>query len=115
MEIEIPEWLVPKKTDKVIRLGRENDGGYIVCEADVFSADGLLSFGINDDWSFEKSFRAINKVPIHAYDASVNKKFFAKLFFKYMRRNIFDIYVWFKKVLDYSLFFRGPVKHQKNT
>ena len=53
----------------------------------------LLSFGISDDWFFEKDFSKINNVKIYSYDHSikdlpfVNKKF-TKVFLK-MMYNIF--------------------------
>ena len=48
--------LEPNLCDDIIRLGRKNDGGYLVSESDVTASDKLLSFGIYDDWSFEEDF-----------------------------------------------------------
>ena len=61
--------LKPNFCDDIIRLGRKNDGGYLVSKSDVTASDKLLSFGIYDDWSFEEDFAKINDVPIVAFDA----------------------------------------------
>lgn len=56
-----------------VRLGNLNDGGYIVCYKDVSASDFLLSFGVNDDWTFESDFLLkTSGVSVHAYDHSVD-------------------------------------------
>lgn len=50
--------------------------GYVLASADIAKSDWLVGLGINDDWSFESDFIAQNKVPVDAYDASVNSKLF---------------------------------------
>lgn len=46
----------PKKKFKLIRLGRDYDGGYLIGDNSLQNTKTLISFGINDDWSFEKDF-----------------------------------------------------------
>ena len=70
--------LEPNFCSDIIRLGRKNDGGYLVSESDVTASDKLLSFGIYDDWSFEEDFAKINDVPIVAFDASSGLKLLLK-------------------------------------
>ena len=48
--------LNPIDVNDLIRLGRPNDGGYVVTKKILSISDGLLSYGINKDWSFEKDF-----------------------------------------------------------
>ena len=58
----------------LVRVGRPFDGGYVVNERAVRRTRYLLSFGINDDWSFEADFH--NRVPeakILCFDHSVSK------------------------------------------
>jgi hypothetical protein len=58
----------------LVRLGRPFDGGYVVNDRAVERTRYLLSFGINDDWSFEADFH--NRVPearILCFDHSVSK------------------------------------------
>ncbi|MDR2097744.1 MAG: hypothetical protein LBP37_04410 [Spirochaetaceae bacterium] len=58
----------------LIRLGRDYDGGYVVSKRQVEKTDILLSFGVNDDWSFESDFEKLKRIKIYAYDYSVSKK-----------------------------------------
>lgn len=55
-----------------IRLGKDGDGGYIIC--DGLEYDCFLSWGIDNDISFEEDF--LEKYPdleCHAYDGSINQ------------------------------------------
>jgi hypothetical protein len=70
-----------------VRLGRQNDGGYIVVGEGFKQYDVLLSFGISNDISFEKDFqKAYPKCDIYCFDPTVdslpenlpNSKFFKK-------------------------------------
>ena len=65
--------LRPIESTDLIRIGRSNDGGYVI-PGKIFSlCDGLLSYGINKDWSFEKDFWKKNpNAIIHCYDHSIN-------------------------------------------
>ncbi|MDR2803422.1 MAG: hypothetical protein LBB22_03925 [Treponema sp.] len=58
----------------LVRLGRDHDGGYVVSKRQIEKTDILLSFGINDGWSFETDFERRKPVKIFAYDYSVSKK-----------------------------------------
>ena len=79
----------PIDLDDLVRLGRNCDGGYILSKRQIDSTKILLSFGLSDDWSFEKDFAKINNVKTYSYDHSikdrafVNKKF-TKIFLKMM-------------------------------
>jgi hypothetical protein len=64
----------PVELDDLIRPGRDYDGGYVVSKRQIEKTDVLLSFGINDDWSFEADFEKRKRVKIYAYDYSVSKK-----------------------------------------
>lgn len=60
----------------LIRLGRDHDGGYLVDRASVRETEALLSFGVNNDWSFESAFYDLRPVPLHAFDGSIGYTFF---------------------------------------
>jgi hypothetical protein len=64
----------PVKLDDLIRLGRNFDGGYVVSKRQIEKTDILLSFGINDDWSFEADFEKLKHIKMFAYDYSVSKE-----------------------------------------
>jgi hypothetical protein len=74
----LPKKLNFKTTDDLIRIGRANDGGYLVSTADIIASDCLVGLGISDDWSFEEHFKSLNNVEVVAYDASVGKKKFLR-------------------------------------
>ena len=46
----------PYKVGKLIRLGHNNDGGYVIPEVALCHSHILFGIGINDDWSFEEDF-----------------------------------------------------------
>ena len=82
MKAYLPHFFSFKPALDLIRIGRDNDGGYLVSQADIDHSDLLVSLGISDDWSFEKDFIFQQDVEIFAYDASVNGKIFLKRFIK---------------------------------
>ena len=98
--------LKPKKKYKLIRLGGFNDGGYLVGENSLKNAEILISFGIEDNWQFEKEFQIINsKTKIKCYDDKLIlrylvKKFFTEIIFfpYYLRLNFIK---YFLSIIDF--------------
>ena len=70
--------LKPNKLYDLIRIGKENDGGYLICKKSFLESNLLFSFGISDDFSFEKQFKDINNCQIIAFDPSSANNFFIK-------------------------------------
>lgn len=68
---KLPRVFQPFYCADLVRLGKDNDGGYLVNRLDVVRTQRLLSFGIGTDWSFEQDFVAINDCAVDSYDASV--------------------------------------------
>ena len=109
----------------LIRIGRPNDGGYVVPRKIFSLCDGLLSYGINKDWSFERAFW--NKNPdafIHCYDHSVTflslilftiKSFFQSIIYlvlldiKRFKKAFFGFFV----IPNYFIFFRDKRSYFK--
>ena len=80
-------FLRPIKNQNLIRLGRKADGGYIVDKNIIKKTDGLVSFGMGSDWSFELDYIKINnKVKIFMYDCYVSRKPYIKEILKYLKR-----------------------------
>ena len=86
MKARLPNFFSYKTAKDLIRVGKKNDGGYLVSKFDVEKSDILISLGISDDWSFEEDFQKIKDVIIFAYDGSVNNKIFLKKIFYYIFR-----------------------------
>lgn len=117
--------LKPIKIDDLIRLGRDNDGGYIIPKIILEKCDGLLSFGINKDWSFEKDFSNYDKIlNVHCYDHTLNflslfKHTLKSMFMSIVRLLTFDR-IRLKKsiegigcIYDYITFFQKNIIHIK--
>ena len=69
--------LRPTFLNDLIRVGPGCDGGYVVNERSVLRSQYLMSFGVNDDWSFELAF--LDRKPdvkVFCYDYSVSKSVF---------------------------------------
>ncbi len=98
----LPKIFKPDGLYKLIRIGKNNDGGYLVCEKSINSSDILISFGISDDFSFENEFKIKKKVEIYAYDPTVSTKFFFKQFFSSLIK--LKLYLLSKQVLNFLKF-----------
>ncbi|MDJ0628672.1 MAG: hypothetical protein QNJ44_10470 [Rhodobacter sp.] len=115
MDVWLNPILAPAGTYDLIRLGRSGDGGYIVDPRAVLGAERLISFGLNDDWSFEEAFHAMHPVPVDAYDHTVSADIFFRQAYHYLLRldrpGLFldRFRVW----RAYRRFFRGAIRHHK--
>lgn len=112
MQAKLPSFLKFKSANDLIRMGRDNDGGYLVCQSDVMKSEVLISLGICDDWSFETDFTKRNNVAVHAYDASVSFRFWLKRTLAETLKNPLGFYA-FRKFFSYKSFFKGQNKHIK--
>lgn len=52
----LPEQLKPKFQYELVRVGSNNDGGYLVEKNSLSNSIFLIGGGINDNWEFEKQF-----------------------------------------------------------
>jgi hypothetical protein len=69
----------PKFLNDLIRIGNTFDGGYVVNERSILNSRYLISFGVNDDWSFETDF--LDRKPdlkILCFDHSISKNVFSR-------------------------------------
>lgn len=105
-------FLKPKHKVNLKRLGSAGDGGYLVPTECIQKTQTLLSFGLNDDWSFEENFKKYNrKISIFSYDHTVTRKFwyeFTILAIFYYIKNLKNFNQIFK-FLKYNFFFQNKV------
>ena len=109
---------------ELTRLGKDNDGGYVIPKIIIKKSDGVLSFGINKDWSFENDFYKKNKVKIHCYDHTVKlfslmkysiKCFFLSLFYLIIldRKRFNRSFNGINIIQKYNSFFNKNIVHFK--
>ena len=121
----LPKELKPTHKYNLIRLGKENDGGYLVEKESLLNSKGLISFGLSYDWSFEKDFFRHNSIPIHCYDPTVKyssiKKFSRKYLLKLFHKNYWSV-TGIKNIIkllnlsrDYKNFFSKNTVHYKKS
>jgi hypothetical protein len=76
-------FLAPSRVESLIRVGRANDGGYVIPSFCPQRVDTLVSFGVSTDWSFEEQFRRLNpRARIQMYDHTVSERKFRRSFQK---------------------------------
>ncbi len=75
----LPLNLRPSQTPELKRLGVPKDGGYLVDERDVRASQGLISMGLDDNWTFERDFTRIKRVPVHAYDGCTSTSYLLQI------------------------------------
>jgi hypothetical protein len=92
-DVTLPKIFEPFYCPDLIRLGRVNDGGYLVNKEDVLKTTRLLSFGIEDDISFDEDFAKINDCQVDAYDGTIEKDF---AFFSEPHRNLHKVNIGYK-------------------
>ena len=73
----LPNEFKPENEYDLIRLGQDNDGGYLVEKKSFENTECLISLGINDDWSFEEDFLKKNII-IKCFDDVLDEKFLLK-------------------------------------
>jgi hypothetical protein len=88
------------KLNDLIRVGRNYDGGYVISGFLMKQSAVLLSFGINDDWSFEEDFYKKTGIGCYGFDFSVTKKLFLKRGFQQIRFFFGDIIK--RRTIDWS-------------
>ena len=80
-------FLLPYPQQILTRMGINKDGGYIVYKKLIDNSNILMSFGMGDEYSFEKDFlRKNEKNKVFIFDYSINYKIYIKNIFKVIRR-----------------------------
>ena len=102
---------------ELARIESKEDGGYVVPLKTIPTSSFLISFGINDNWNFEKAFVKKSKTSVWAYDYSIDRKFwyskFKKDLIKFLCLKIFKpkkLYKMFQYI-DFLIFFKFTNKN----
>ncbi len=107
---KIPNFFKPKYSCELLRVGSDNDGGYVIPKYALKNTNTLLSFGLSDDWTFEKEFQNLTNSNVLCFDHSVNFRFwtirfikslFSIVFLKNIRENFLKLFTFF----EYYFFF----------
>ena len=105
------KFLKPNLCRDLKRLGRNQDGGYVVSFNSAINSNYLISFGLGLDWSFELDYLEFNKKgKVLIYDHTINFKTFLYPFIKCLKRfltfrkNIRDVRSRFNELLNYFTF-----------
>lgn len=99
--IVLSKFFYPKNDCNLIRLGNNNDGGYVVEKNSITNSELLLSFGLSDDWSFESDFSKFGNKTIYSYDYSVNARFWIVRLIK----NLISIFILRDVRINFKNFF----------
>ena len=110
----LPYNFKPKKNYNLIRVGSENDGGYLLDPDSITQSETMIALGLGTDWNFEKNFIKNNKnCKLHCFDFKINKYFWIKNILKGIEKFILRkiSYKTFKSQiinnLEYSQFFKN--------
>jgi hypothetical protein len=72
--VTLPKIFMPYYCSDLVRIGKDNDGGYLINGKDISKSSSLLSFGIGEDVSFEQNFIDRNSsCSLVAYDSTVHE------------------------------------------
>lgn len=113
-------FLAPIVFDDLVRVGKRNDGGYILPRFLLAESDCLLSLGIDDDWSFESQFLANHPgLTIQAYDHTVSRTILNRNLARAcrgllaLRSDPRTIFRKARAAFQYSKFFTGNSTHHQ--
>ena len=113
-------YLKPFDETDLIRLGKKNDGGYVISKKSLATDNCLLSFGMCNDWSFEEDFVKHNlNNYVHIYDHTVDLSFFIFRLYKsikrlfYFKSDFSNVFQKTKELIKYIQLSNSKIKHYK--
>jgi hypothetical protein len=82
---------VYKSPIKKIRLGKQYDGGYVICDIPNIQYSILLSGGIETDISFEEAFVTKYNISCTAFDGTIASLPYTRKPISFIKKNIGDV------------------------
>lgn len=109
--MSLPLSFKPSKNFDLTRLGRSNDGGYLVTINTIMETETLISFGILDDCSFESDFQKRKVVDICCFDKINYQSYWKKRIYNDFGAALFNLnFPYFlntlKRFFEFKKFFR---------
>tara|TARA_Y100000591_G_C21838061_1_gene703846 strand:+ start:1519 stop:2265 length:747 start_codon:yes stop_codon:yes gene_type:complete len=112
--MSLPAVFKPKKNFSLVRLGRNNDGGYLIGNNSIKNSKCLISFGILDDCSFESDFKRENSVEIFCFDLTDYKSYWVRRIYNDLGASIYNLNFSFLKTIKRYFEFKKFFKKEKN-
>ena len=100
----------PFFVNDLIRIGNRSDGGYIISKKIMRLAENVITFGLFDEFSFEKHIKNLKKnIKIICFDHTVGHFFWFKHLCKWIffsiRYRSFELFKRSMSFLSYYYFF----------
>lgn len=112
--MSLPLCLKPKAKYTLLRVGPNQDGGYLVGKKSLVNSTHLISLGIFDDWEFEKEFLKKNHtIKINCYDDVLSVNWLFKNIFKYLINLKFNLTVKKIKIFIDYFFVKKKINFNK--
>ena len=114
----LDKFFKPIANYELVRVGRSNDGGYLIGKNSINNSEYLISMGLDLDWSFEEDFKKRNdKLNILCFDDKLDKKFIFKnilmqILFILFNQNLKYLISLVKNYFNFGIFLK-KVKYQK--
>ncbi|MDA9663450.1 hypothetical protein N9T65_01065 [Candidatus Pelagibacter sp.] len=114
----LPKTLKPDYEYDLIRIGKNNDGGYLVSENSIMDSEILVSAGIALDVSFEHQYINLTKNNVKCFDHTINLKEYTFLWLVILLKRIVTFTSLFEiknaiKRLDKAIKFKKFIKDKK--
>ncbi|MEM8940715.1 MAG: hypothetical protein AAGC91_01080 [Pseudomonadota bacterium] len=104
VDVTLPSFLRPIHAKRLISIGGSSepdgtDGNYVIPQDVIDATEVLVSYGINDDWTFESAMQKAAGATVYAYDQSTKDRFLRR----FSRRRLKFNFRKLRSVVAYAL------------
>lgn len=111
-EVVLSKNFQPDYEYDLIRMGKNNDGGYLVSEQSILESEMLISGGISWDFSFEEQYIDLTKNSVKCFDHTINTKHYFFTWFGILIQRLLFLSN-FKKIRSAFFNLLKPIKFKK--